>query len=90
MRAEVGDRAERHDAARVRRPAARDAGHDAVALGDLDQWPPRALGHVRVVRVLDDGRQHAVDVEQHRRPLWFGLQWLQDLLEGSGRARHSD
>jgi hypothetical protein len=40
--------------------------------------------------VLDDRREHPVNVEQDGRPVGFGLQWLQDFLEGSGRARHWD
>ena len=69
MVAEVGDRAERHDPAGVGRPAARHAGDDAVAARDLDQRPARRLGHVRVVGLRDDRRQHAVDVEQDRGAL---------------------
>ena len=83
VRAEVGDRAERHDAARVGRPAARHARHDAVALGDLDQRPPRRLGHVRVVGMLDDRREHAVDVEQHGGALRVVLEGPEELVEGA-------
>ena len=89
MRAEVGDRAERDDPARVGRAPARDAGHEPVALGDLDQRPPGRLGHVRVVRVLDDRRQRAVHVEQDRRALRVVLEWLEQLVEGGGRAGHA-
>jgi hypothetical protein len=64
VRAEVGDRAERDDPARVGGAPAGHAGDDAVALGDLDQRPSRGLGHVGVVGLLDDRRQHAVDIQQ--------------------------
>ena len=66
MVADVGDRAQRDDPARGRRPPAADAGDQPVALGDRDQRPPRRLGHVGVVGVADDRRERAVDVEQDR------------------------
>jgi hypothetical protein len=88
VRAEVGDRAERNDAAGVGGAAARHAGHDAVALGDLDERPAGGLRHVRVVRVLHDRREHAVDVEQDGRALRVVLQRAQELVEGGGLGGH--
>ena len=88
MRAEVGDRAERDDAAGVGRAAPRHAGDDAVVLGDLDQRPAGGLGHVGVVRVLDDRRQHAVDVEQDGGALGVLPEGAQELVEGGGRGGH--
>ena len=88
VRAEVGDRPQRDDPPRVRGPAPADAGDDAVALGHVDQRPPRRLGHVRVVRMLHDRRQHAVHVEQHRRAPRLRLERPQEFLQGGGRLRH--
>jgi hypothetical protein len=45
---------------------------------------------VRVVRVEDDRSEHAVDVEQDGGALWVRLEGLEQLLESSCRARHSD
>ena len=90
VRAQVGDRAERDDPAGVGGAPAGHAGDHAVAARDLDQRPPGALGHVRVVGVQNDRRQHAVDVEQDGGALRVGLQWPQQLLEGSRWTRHRD
>jgi hypothetical protein len=89
VRAQVGDRAERDDPPRVGRAAAGHARHHPIAPGDLDQRPPRALRHVGIVGVLHDRGEHPVDVEQDRRAVGGSLQRRQQLLEGSGRARHS-
>ncbi len=62
--AEVGDRPQRDDPARVGGSAPRHAGHHPVALGDLDQRAARRLVDVGVLGLQDDRSQHAVDVEQ--------------------------
>ena len=86
MRAEVGDRAERDDAARVGGAAAGHAGDDAVALGHLDQRAARRLGHVGVVGLLDDRREDAVDVEQDGRARGVGDQRREQVVERRRRG----
>jgi hypothetical protein len=82
--AHVGDRAERHDPPRGTRAAPGHAGHEPVALGDRDEQHARRLGHVRVVRVADDRREHAVDVEQHSAAARIGAQRLEMVGQGRG------
>ena len=64
--ADVGDRAQRDDPPRGRGAAPRHARDQPVALGHGDERHARRLGHVRVVGVAHDRRQHPVDVEQDR------------------------
>ena len=88
--ADVGDRPERDDPPRDRGLAARHAGDEPVALGDLDQLRPRRLRDVRVIGVADDRRQRAVDVEQDGGAAGLGAQRLQRLGErgGDGHATY--
>ena len=84
MVADVGDRADRDDLPRRRRPPSAHACHDAVALGDLDQRYASGLGDLGVIGVPDDGRQCAVDVQQDGGPGRIDPQGLQRFGERSG------
>ena len=86
MRAQVGDRAQR-DVRRASDDARRTRTRPSLAARDLDQRPAGRLGHVRVVGLLDDRREHAVDVEQHgERPPRHAA--AQQLLERGGVGGH--
>ena len=69
VRAEVGDRADRHHRPRLGGAPAAHAGDDAGSAGRRSISSCRvASGTLGVGRVLDDRRQRAVDVEQDRGP----------------------
>jgi hypothetical protein len=87
--ADVRDRAERHDPPGGGRLPAAHARDEAVALGDRDERDARGLGDVGVVGVARDGREHAVDVEQHGRARRIGPQGSDRLGEGGRRGHRS-
>ena len=68
MLADVDELVEPDDPTRVGARAAADAGDERIAAVQPAQLLPRRVGHDGVVRHVDDRGEHAVDVEQDRRP----------------------
>ena len=90
MHTRIGDSSHSNQTSGLRHGAARDARHAAVTAGDGREQAGAALGHLGVIRALDDGRERAVDIAEHgclARHIGEGSQGLgKHFGGGSGHA----
>jgi hypothetical protein len=88
----VGDRVETDQLPHVGGAPPRYRADQRVAFGQPDQQLARAVRQRRVLGVLDDRRQRAVEVGEDRRPPGLGTERLEQHLPGRsgglGFARH--
>ena len=67
MLADVPELGHADDSLRIGARPPRDARDEAVAARESPQLPADGVGHARPAGIVDDRRQHAVDVEEQRR-----------------------
>ena len=69
--ADVAELGHADDSLRIGARSPRHARDEAVAACEPPQLPADGVGHARPAGIVDDRREHAVDVEEQRRRVWI-------------------